>query len=97
MPDQGESLTRSAAEYDLDLPTAYSGPISDFRARQGGNRLCQHRAVWKVVLVDSAMDWVDFYRGNDIEASLLEAQAESSRTGKQIDSYRTRHRQSPST
>ena len=39
------------------------------------------------------MDWVDFHCGHDVETCLLEAQAQAPGSRKQVDSYRSCHRE----
>jgi len=55
------------------MPTAYPCTTPDFIPGQAGNRLRQYGTFGKVVLVNGAMNGVDFNGGNYVETSLLKA------------------------
>jgi hypothetical protein len=95
MAYHGESLTRGTPKDHIYVADANSCSAPDFGSGQPHNRSRQHRALGKVVGVDSAVDGVDFNRGHDIETGLLEAQAKTSGTRKQIDSDRPWHPKPP--
>lgn len=74
MADERESLTRRATYQYIDLsiikvggiPDAFSSKFPNIRADNGG--------VWKVVLVNGRVDWIEFDGDCNIESGLFESE-----------------------
>lgn len=81
MADKGKPLAGSAAEDDIDLSRSDVRLLSNIFCRQYGNGLSEYRTVGKIVLVDGCVNRIDFDSGDNIEASLFEAEAEPSCSG----------------
>jgi hypothetical protein len=88
LANQGEALTRRAAEHYMDGPGSNAGRKPNFLPGQANHRPRQDCAMREVKLVDRAVDGVDLDRCRNIEPRLFEAQAHTSRSGKKVDSDR---------
>jgi hypothetical protein len=75
LTDQGEPLAGGTAEHNIDAPLTDFGSGSYVRTAQPCNRPGDYCAGRKVELVGASMDRVNFDSRNDIEPSLLEAEA----------------------
>jgi hypothetical protein len=68
-----ETLARRATDDDVYIARSDTRASTQLFARGVHNAFANRRATGKIKFVGSAMYRVDFYGGNDIEASLLEA------------------------
>jgi len=81
MPDQGEALARSPAEYYVDFPVANSSNPSQLGAGYPGDRTRYNRTAREVELVHRRMDGIDLHSGHHIEASLFKTQTQTAGPG----------------
>ena len=85
MSDKGKSLTGRATKNAIDGSAADTGGqpnIGGFKADDGTR---QDNCLREIELVSGAVNGVDLNGSDNIKASLFEAQAHATRTGKQID------------
>jgi hypothetical protein len=75
MADQGKPLAGSASKNDVDSATTDACPPPNLVSGETHNRLRQDGAAREIVCVNGAMDGIDFYGSDNIEAGLFEAQA----------------------
>jgi len=89
--DQRKALARGAANDDIDRSATDTRGISDIVSGDFGyipaNR-CRNR---KIKLVNACVDGIDFDGCGHVETGLLETEAHSARTCKQIDCDTTSH------
>ena len=88
MSNQRKALARRTAEYHVDWGVFESGRLSyslagDFRGVRANDS-----AIRKVEFVHCAVYGVNFDCGGHVEAGLLKAERQPSRTSKQVDSDR---------
>lgn len=95
---RGETLARRTADHCVDgaIPYAFRIPVPHSASGCLKQRLSAHLreitaddlAVREVVKMGGRVDWVVLDRCNDVEASLLEAEAQSTRASEQVDGCR---------
>lgn len=78
-------MARSPPKYHVDLAVSDAGGGPNLFAGQRSHRSWNNGASRKVEFVDGGMHRVDFDRGDDIEAGLLETQAEAASASEEID------------
>ena len=81
----------SAADYDIDFPATDISRISDFIPGNLRNILRNGCPIRKIKFMNTRMNGIDFDCCNHVEPRLLESEAHSARTRKQIDCNWTRH------
>jgi hypothetical protein len=84
-------LARCAADYDIDTTRTDSCDPTNFCSRQSLDRPWDDCTFGKIELVNGSMDRVDLDRGHNVEACLLETEAEPARASEQINASRPRH------
>jgi hypothetical protein len=82
-----ETLAWRAAEEDVDGPASYARVVANVFAVYVGDASADGRAIGKIKLVCGAVNGIVFHRRGDVESGLLEAQAQPSRSRKEIHAY----------
>jgi hypothetical protein len=84
MADHGESLAWRASENTIDRAVSDSRRFSDGPGAQADHGTWNDGGIRKIILVNRAMDGVDFHGGCNIESGLLESQAQAPRARKKV-------------
>jgi len=88
LADKGEPLTWCTTKHYVDFGIANIGFAANVVAGNIDHACTDRFRVWEIVFVNSAVNWVDFHSGGDIESGLFETQRQSAGSCEEVDTDR---------